>query len=95
MTDSGPHRLLVAVIGGSTAGAEVADKLAARGALCVVFEQNDRPYGKVEDGLPLWHRALRRKEYDLIDAKLALGDDAKVCDVVVTQSGDRIEPLHR
>jgi ferredoxin--NADP+ reductase len=71
MTDSGPHRLLVAVIGGSTAGAEVADKLAARGALCVVFEQNERPYGKVEDGLPLWHRALRRKEYDLIDAKLA------------------------
>ena len=71
MTDGGPHRLLVAVIGGSTAGAEVADKLAARGALCVVFEQNDRPYGKVEDGLPLWHRALRRKEYDLIDAKLA------------------------
>ena len=35
-----------------------------------MFEQNDRPYGKVEDGLPRWHTALRRKEYDLIDAKL-------------------------
>jgi len=60
----------VAIIGGATAGAEAADKLAAAGALCVVFEQNDRPYGKVEDGLPIWHSALRRKEYDLIDSKL-------------------------
>ena len=60
----------MAIIGGATAGAEAADKLAAEGALCVVFEQNDRPYGKVEDGLPIWHSALRRTEYDLIDAKL-------------------------
>src|SRR5581483_11038184 len=73
----GPHpdvddqyRTCVAVIGGATAGAEAADKLAQSGALCVVFEQNDRPYGKVEDGLPLWHTGLRRKEYDLIDSKL-------------------------
>lgn len=65
-----PYRCHVAIIGGATAGAEAADKLAAEGALCVVFEQNDRPYGKVEDGLPLWHTALRRKEYDLIDTKL-------------------------
>lgn len=64
------YRCHVAIIGGATAGAEAADKLAAEGALCVVFEQNDRPYGKVEDGLPLWHTALRRKEYDLIDTKL-------------------------
>lgn len=69
-TSSAPYRCHVAIIGGATAGAEAADKLAAEGALCVVFEQNDRPYGKVEDGLPLWHTALRRKEYDLIDAKL-------------------------
>jgi len=64
------YRTCVAVIGGATAGAEAADKLAQSGALCVVFEQNDRPYGKVEDGLPLWHTGLRRKEYDLIDSKL-------------------------
>jgi ferredoxin/flavodoxin---NADP+ reductase len=64
------YRCHVAIIGGATAGAEAADKLAAEGALCVVFEQNDRPYGKVEDGLPIWHTALRRKEYDLIDTKL-------------------------
>ena len=60
----------MAIIGGATAGAEAADRLAAEGALCVVFEQNDRPYGKVEDGLPAWHVALRRKEYERIDAKL-------------------------
>ena len=71
MTEQGQAGLLVAIVGGSTAGAEIADKLAGQGALCVVFEQNDRPYGKVEDGLPLWHRALRRKEYDQIDAKLS------------------------
>jgi NADPH-dependent glutamate synthase beta subunit-like oxidoreductase len=71
MAQTHPYRSCVAVIGGATAGAEAADKLAASGALCVVFEQNDRPYGKVEDGLPRWHAALRRKEYDLIDSKLA------------------------
>lgn len=64
------YRCHVAIVGGATAGAEVADRLAAQGALCVVFEQNERPYGKVEDGLPLWHTALRRKEYEQIDAKL-------------------------
>ena len=41
----------VAVIGGATAGAEVAGRLAERGAIVVVFEMNQRPYGKIEDGL--------------------------------------------
>ena len=70
MSDSKNYRAHVAIIGGATAGAEAADRLAAEGALCVVFEQNDRPYGKVEDGLPVWHEALRSKEYDQIDSKL-------------------------
>lgn len=61
----------VAVIGGATAGAEVADRLAAHGVRVAVFEQNPRPYGKIEDGLPRWHVDLRHKEYDAIDAKLA------------------------
>ena len=61
----------IAVIGGATAGAEVAGKLAAAGHTVVVFEQNPRPYGKIEDGLPRWHHALRKKEYASIDAKLA------------------------
>jgi NADPH-dependent glutamate synthase beta subunit-like oxidoreductase len=61
----------VAVIGGATAGAEVAGRLAERGAVVAVFEQNPRPYGKIEDGLPRWHAALRRKEYQNIREKLS------------------------
>jgi ferredoxin--NADP+ reductase len=60
----------VAVIGGATAGAEVASRLADRGVSVFVFEQNARPYGKIEDGLPRWHEALRMKEYSTIDQKL-------------------------
>jgi NADPH-dependent glutamate synthase beta subunit-like oxidoreductase len=62
---------VVGVIGGATAGAEVAGRLAERGAQVVVFEQNLRPYGKIEDGLPRWHAALRRKEYETVGEKLA------------------------
>jgi ferredoxin/flavodoxin---NADP+ reductase len=70
MAESG--RYAIAVIGGATAGAEAAGIFAQRGILTVVFEQNARPYGKVEDGLPRWHVALRRKEYASIDSKLSL-----------------------
>ena len=59
------------MIGGATAGAEVAGRLAERGAEVVVIEQNPRPYGKIEDGLPRWHHALRNKEYKTISAKLS------------------------
>ena len=62
----------VAVIGGAVAGAEVAGALAGRGVEVAVFEQNRRPYGKIEDGLPRWHVALREKEYETIGAKLSL-----------------------
>jgi NADPH-dependent glutamate synthase beta subunit-like oxidoreductase len=68
----------IAVIGGATAGAEMADRLAAEGAFVVVFEQNERPYGKVEDGLPRWHRELRHKEYKAIDTKLGQANVAFV-----------------
>ena len=61
----------VAVIGGATAGAEVAGRLAERGAVVVVFEMNPRPYGKIEDGLPRWHVALREKEYENVRGKLS------------------------
>jgi NADPH-dependent glutamate synthase beta subunit-like oxidoreductase len=74
MSAAAPDRPLagraIAVIGGATAGAEVAGRLAEAGARVVVFEQNRRPYGKIEDGLPRWHAELRRKEYRTIDAKL-------------------------
>jgi NADPH-dependent glutamate synthase beta subunit-like oxidoreductase len=61
----------VAVIGGATAGAEIAARLSERGVLVAVFEQNARPYGKIEDGLPRWHAGLRQKEYTSIARKLS------------------------
>lgn len=61
----------IAVIGGAVAGAEVAGALAARGVEVAVFEQNPRPYGKIEDGLPRWHVALRQKEYESIGENLS------------------------
>ncbi|MFP6640363.1 MAG: FAD-dependent oxidoreductase, partial [Myxococcota bacterium] len=63
---------VVAIVGGATAGAEVASRLAQRGIQVVVFEQNGRPFGKIEDGLPRWHEALRKKEYGTISTKLSL-----------------------
>jgi NADPH-dependent glutamate synthase beta subunit-like oxidoreductase len=68
-TDGTSH--FVAVIGGAVAGAEVAGTLAERGVQVAVFEQNPRPYGKIEDGLPRWHHALRRKEYESIGRRLS------------------------
>jgi ferredoxin/flavodoxin---NADP+ reductase len=44
--------------------------LAERGVVVVVFEQNPRPYGKIEDGLPRWHVKLRQKEYETINDRL-------------------------
>jgi ferredoxin--NADP+ reductase len=70
MTSTNPSHC-VAVIGGAVAGAEIAGALANAGAEVVVFEQNPRPYGKIEDGLPRWHVALRQKEYDAIGAHLS------------------------
>ncbi len=69
MLDSG-SRHCVAVIGGAVAGAEIAGALAEKNTEVVVFEQNPRPYGKIEDGLPRWHLALRHKEYQAIRARL-------------------------
>lgn len=65
-----PEQYAIAVIGGATAGAEAAGVFSEHDVLTVVFEQNARPYGKVEDGLPRWHTALRTKEYATIDEKL-------------------------
>jgi NADPH-dependent glutamate synthase beta subunit-like oxidoreductase len=65
-----PEEYAVAVVGGATAGAEAAAIFAGQGFLTVVFEQNARPYGKIEDGLPRWHTGLRHKEYETIDSKL-------------------------
>lgn len=69
VTSGGP-RHVVAVIGGAVSGAEVASILASRGLEVVVFDQQSRPYGKIEDGLPRWHVEQREKEYERIDESL-------------------------
>lgn len=63
-------RHVVAVVGAATAGSEIARILAQRGALVIVFEQNLRPYGKIEDGLPRWHVKQRQDEYEEINERL-------------------------
>lgn len=68
------NRHAAAVIGGAVAGAEIARALAEAGAYVAVFEQNERPYGKIEDGLPRWHRALRKAEFGRIKDKLSHPD---------------------
>ncbi|MFT7579699.1 MAG: ferredoxin--NADP+ reductase [Myxococcota bacterium] len=92
--DSGdePNKHLIGICGGAVAGSEAAVVAVSRGARVVVFEQNTRPYGKIEDGLPRWHRALRNKEFGRIDANMVhpsitfvprtrLGDDVDWKDV--------------
>ena len=64
-----PH--CVAIVGGAVSGAEVAGRLADKGICVAVFEQNPRPFGKIEDGLPRWHHKLREKEYRIIIDKLS------------------------
>jgi len=62
---------VIGICGGAVAGSEAARRFAERGALAIVFEQNARPYGKIEDGLPRWHVKLREKEYKRIDENLS------------------------
>jgi ferredoxin/flavodoxin---NADP+ reductase len=60
----------VAIIGGAIAGSVAAEILADRGTRVAVIEQNKRPYGKIEDGLPRWHVEQRKQEYERIDARM-------------------------
>jgi hypothetical protein len=60
----------VAVVGGACAGSEICQQLRLAGFQVAVFEQNDLPYGKIEDGLPRWHEKQRIKECARIDGKI-------------------------
>src|SRR5271156_5945599 len=64
------EQYFVAVIGGAISGSVSAEILANRGIRVAVFEQNKRPYGKIEDGLPRWHVEQRKQEYARIDARM-------------------------
>jgi ferredoxin--NADP+ reductase len=68
MPSNGQH--FVAIIGGAIAGSVAAEILAEHGIRVAVIEQNKRPYGKIEDGLPRWHAEQRRQEYARIDERL-------------------------
>lgn len=70
MSHPSPQHVVV-IVGGAVAGSEAAFRFAERGILSIVLEQNDRPYGKIEDGLPRWHVNLRAQEEKKIDDKLA------------------------
>ncbi len=65
-----PPQYFVAVIGGAISGSVAAGILADHGIRVAVFEQNARPYGKIEDGLPRWHVEQRQQEFARIDARL-------------------------
>jgi NADPH-dependent glutamate synthase beta subunit-like oxidoreductase len=68
MASEGKH--VVAIVGGAVSGSVAAEILANKGIEVIVIEQNPRPYGKIEDGLPRWHAKQRRMEYGKIDVRL-------------------------
>jgi ferredoxin--NADP+ reductase len=68
MPKSGQY--FVAIVGGAISGSVAAEILAEQGIQVAVIEQNKRPYGKIEDGLPRWHVDQRKQEYGRIDARL-------------------------
>ncbi len=71
---SNPGHHFVAVIGGAVSGSVAAEILADHGIRVAVIEQNTRPYGKIEDGLPRWHVEQRKQEYARIDARMKKPD---------------------
>jgi ferredoxin--NADP+ reductase len=81
-------RHVIAVVGAATAGSEIARILADRGALVIVFEQNPRPYGKIEDGLPRWHVKQRKDEYEEINRRL---DHPNIEYVPLTRMGRELD----
>jgi len=81
-------RHIVAIIGAATAGSEIARVLAERGAGVIVLEQNPRPYGKIEDGLPRWHVKQRRDEYEEINRRL---EHPNIAFVPLTRMGHDID----
>ncbi len=70
MTKQHKREHLALVIGAGVAGSEAAWQLAQHGIRVIVVDQNALPYGKIEDGLPLWHAGLRDRVEAEIDKKL-------------------------
>ncbi len=70
MSSNGSPKHVVGLVGGAVSGSVCAEILANKGVEVVLIEQNDRPYGKIEDGLPRWHAKQRKMEYGKIDKRL-------------------------
>lgn len=70
MGKNGQGQYFVAVVGGAVSGSVSAEIFADHGIPVAVIEQNTRPYGKIEDGLPRWHIEQRKQEYARIDARM-------------------------
>lgn len=70
VASQGPGKKVVLVVGGAVAGSEAVAQFTQQGIMAIVVDQNPRPYGKIEDGLPRWHTKQRNQEYDKINAKL-------------------------
>jgi ferredoxin/flavodoxin---NADP+ reductase len=87
-SNTAQSRHVMAVLGAATAGSEIARILAERGSIVVVFEQNPRPYGKIEDGLPRWHVKQRKEEYEEINKRL---DHPNIEYVPLTRMGRDIQ----
>lgn len=86
-SDESSSRQVVLVAGCAVAGSEAIAQFAREGILTIALEQNARPYGKIEHGLPRWHVKLRRQEYEKINAKL---DHPNVRFVPLTKLGQEI-----
>src|ERR1700674_993763 len=68
MADKGQY--YAADVGGAVSGSVSTEIFADHGIRVAVIEQNTRPYGKIEDGLPRWHVEQRKQEYARIDARM-------------------------
>ncbi len=78
----------IAVIGGAVSGSVAASSLTEKGYQVVVIEQNAKPFGKIEDGLPKWHKKQREQEYEKINDRL---NDPNIFYVPKTKLGKDID----
>ena len=78
----------IAVIGGAVSGSVAASSLTEKGYRVVVIEQNAKPFGKIEDGLPKWHKRQREQEYEKINDRL---NDPNIFYVPKTKLGKDID----
>jgi len=65
-----PHHI-AEMVDGAIAGSVAAEIIPDHGIPMVVIEQNERAYGKIEDGLPRRHLEQVKQGHNRIDAHLS------------------------